>query len=289
MLGKVFERFVDHSPISVMVRGTLERVLGAAPLALWEERTARKPETRAVLFSTISDLMSHVVLRLQPSVHAAERAQEAQVGPSVGSVDNTLQESEPHTAAACVRESARQGQPLIEQGGGARAPWWPGSQVQSVAGNARAASAPWLKACRGVEAGALPGQARVVYEPTAGWVSAVLPGEDGHAQERSWLTAVLGPVRTGDLWRAERHVCTRALLCALATRGASCVLRPHRGVPLESLRPLPPLGRGETGSIAAPRGRVVEAPGGQPVGRRRRLTRHHATRDGAPWLDILTP
>ena len=29
MLGKVFARFVEKSPISVMVRGTLERVLGA--------------------------------------------------------------------------------------------------------------------------------------------------------------------------------------------------------------------------------------------------------------------
>ena len=29
MLGKVFERFVEKSPISVMVRGTLERILGA--------------------------------------------------------------------------------------------------------------------------------------------------------------------------------------------------------------------------------------------------------------------
>jgi len=42
MLGVVFERFVDHRPISVMVRGTLERVLGADPLALWSERTAQK-------------------------------------------------------------------------------------------------------------------------------------------------------------------------------------------------------------------------------------------------------
>ena len=29
MLGNVFERFVEKSPISVMVRGTLERVMGA--------------------------------------------------------------------------------------------------------------------------------------------------------------------------------------------------------------------------------------------------------------------
>jgi hypothetical protein len=34
MLGEVFVRFVDRSPISVMVWGTLARVLGADPLDL---------------------------------------------------------------------------------------------------------------------------------------------------------------------------------------------------------------------------------------------------------------
>ena len=43
MLGDVFERFVEKSPISVMVRGTLERALGPDPLDVWYERTAKKP------------------------------------------------------------------------------------------------------------------------------------------------------------------------------------------------------------------------------------------------------
>ena len=83
MLGAIFERFVAKSPISVMVRGTLERVLGAAPLDLWYERTAQKQYTRDLLFSTVYDLMSQVVFRIQPSVHAAYRAQAAQIGTSV--------------------------------------------------------------------------------------------------------------------------------------------------------------------------------------------------------------
>lgn len=35
MLGDVFERFVEKSPISIMVRATLERVVGADRLDLW--------------------------------------------------------------------------------------------------------------------------------------------------------------------------------------------------------------------------------------------------------------
>jgi hypothetical protein len=132
MLGAVFERFVDRSPISGMVRGTLERVLGAYPLDLWYERTAQKPYTRDLLFATISDLMSQVIFRIQPSVHAAYRAHEAQVGTSVVSVYNKLQEIETHTSTELVRYSARQLQPLIEHVGGARAPWLPGYQVKTI-------------------------------------------------------------------------------------------------------------------------------------------------------------
>jgi len=35
MLAQVFERFVEKSPISVMVRAALERVLSADRLDLW--------------------------------------------------------------------------------------------------------------------------------------------------------------------------------------------------------------------------------------------------------------
>ena len=74
MLGEVFERFVEKSPISVMVRAALERVLGADRLDLWFERTAQKPYTRDLLFSSVYDRMNHVVFCGQPSVRAAYQA-----------------------------------------------------------------------------------------------------------------------------------------------------------------------------------------------------------------------
>ena len=52
--------------------------------------------------------MSPVVFRIQPSVHATYRAQEAQGETSAVSVYNKLQESETHTSAALVRYSGRQ-------------------------------------------------------------------------------------------------------------------------------------------------------------------------------------
>src|SRR5882672_9416975 len=78
MLGKVFERFIEKSPISVMVRGTLERVLGADQLNAWFARTAQKQYTRTLLFSTVYDVLSQVVFRMKPSVRAAYREREGE-------------------------------------------------------------------------------------------------------------------------------------------------------------------------------------------------------------------
>lgn len=167
-------------------------------------------------------------------------------------------------------------------------PWLPGSQVKSVDGNGREASEQRLQARRGVEAGAFPGKSLVVYEPASGFVRDVLPCEDGHAQERSWCTAVRCTVPAGDLWIAERHFWTRDWLCDLATRGAAFVIRQPRGLPCELVNSLHPLGRVETGHIAAQRGRGMDGQGVAPTFRRLRIKFNHATRDGATVLSILT-
>ena len=132
MLGKVFARFVEKSPISVMVRGTLERVLGAEQLDTWFARTAQKQYTRTVLFSTVYDILSQVVFRIKPSVRAAYRDHEDQVGASLISLYNKLNGVETHTSAELVRYSAAVLAPLIAQLDGARAPWLPGYRVKIV-------------------------------------------------------------------------------------------------------------------------------------------------------------
>ena len=162
MLGTVFARFVEKSPMSVMVRGTLERVLGADQLDAWFARTAQKQYTRTILFSTVDDLLSHVVFRIKPSVRAAYRDHEDQGGASLLSLSNPLKGVATHTAAALVRYRASALTPLIEPLDGARAPWLPGYRVKILDGNCLAASDRRLKAWREVQGGALPGKALVV-------------------------------------------------------------------------------------------------------------------------------
>jgi hypothetical protein len=288
MLGDVFERFVEKSPISVMVRATLERVLSADRLDLWYERTAEKQYTRELLFSTVYDLMSQVVFCVQPSVRAAYLAHAADVGTSIVSVYNKLNGLETRTSAELVPYSAREFAPLIAQMEGERAPWLEGYRVKIVDGNYLEASEHRLKALREATGRALPGKSLVVYEPAPGLVTDVFPCEDGHAQERSLLGAVLATVAADDLWIADRNFCTRAFLCKMDTRGGFFVIRQHQGLPFEILSPLRSEERPPTGHLAQQRVCVVDEHGTKHVWRRLRLKLDQPTRNGATLLHILT-
>lgn len=288
MLGKVFDRFVEKSPISVMVRGTLERVLGADRLDAWFARTAQKQYPRTVVFSTVYDILSQVVFRIKPSVRAAYRDQEETGGVSLISVYNKLNGVEIHTSAALVRYRATAFLPLITQLEGERAPWLPGYRGKILDGNCIEARERRLKVLREVQAGALPGKSLVVYAPTYGLVSNVFPCEDGHAQERSLLGRVLETVHAHDLWIQDRNCCTCAFLCTIDSRGAGFITRQHEGLPFEVVTTWRAAGRIETGPVAEQRVQVRDAQGGTHLFRRIRVTLDQATRDGDRVLYLLT-
>lgn len=89
ILGQVFERFVEESPVSVMVRGLLEKALCPQILDELFERNAKIQYTRELLFSTVVNLMSLVVCGVRPSVHAAYQAASEEISVSVTSVYRT--------------------------------------------------------------------------------------------------------------------------------------------------------------------------------------------------------
>jgi hypothetical protein len=129
-----------------MVRGTLERVLGAEQLDAWFARTAPKPYTRPLLFSTVYDVLSQVVCRSKPSVRAAYRDREDEGGASRIAVYNQLNGLDTQTAAELVRDRAAVLTPWLEQLDGARVSWLPGSRVQMIAGHGIEARARRLTA-----------------------------------------------------------------------------------------------------------------------------------------------
>src|SRR5437016_11857978 len=79
LLDTIFAAFVSERPICVMARGTLERLLDAQRLDTLFARTAQRQYTRELLFSSLVQLMSEVVLGVHPTVHAAYQANKAAI------------------------------------------------------------------------------------------------------------------------------------------------------------------------------------------------------------------
>src|SRR3954453_19142558 len=126
ILGDVFERFAQDSPLSVMARGVMENALNPKLVGQLFEHVADKQYTKRLLFSSIVDLMSLVVCRIQPAVHAAYQAHAEPCAATVQAGDGQLDRTEPALSAALVRATATRLAPVIDAMGGARSPLLPG-------------------------------------------------------------------------------------------------------------------------------------------------------------------
>lgn len=71
VLTQVFQRFAEYAPMPVMARLVLDRVLTPATLNAWFEKTTERQYTRALLFSSVFEVMSLGAFKVFPSVHAA--------------------------------------------------------------------------------------------------------------------------------------------------------------------------------------------------------------------------
>ncbi|MFN2524933.1 MAG: transposase, partial [Actinomycetota bacterium] len=285
----VFQRFIEKSPLSVMMRGVLERVLNPERLEEWFAQVAEHQYTRELLFSSVFDLMSQVVCGTHRSVDAAYQASEEAIGVSITSVYNKLNGLETTTPADLVRYAAGEAAPLIEQLGGARAPQLAGFRVKLLDGNCITASEHRIEELRSLGAGALPGKSLVVLDPALRIPIDVFPCEDGHAQERSLLGQVLPTVGAEEVWVADRNFCTRDFLCGIAAREAFFIIRQHRNLPFEPLTPMRrSVGRVATGQVFEQSLRVTEGSGKEWHFRRIRVLLNQVTRDGDKEIDVLT-
>ena len=82
MINAIFSQFVEATPITVMVRGIMERIFEPTALDELFEAHAVKQYTRELLFSNVVSLMSLVVSGIGSSVSAAYKALEKDLGVS---------------------------------------------------------------------------------------------------------------------------------------------------------------------------------------------------------------
>jgi len=286
--AKLFQPFIEERPICVMARGVLENLLHPERINELFERTAEVQYTRELAFSSVVDLMGQVVLGVQPSVHAAYQAQAEKIGVSDQAVYDKLNHVEPAVSAELVRDSARQAAAVIRALRAPLPPLLKGYRTRILDGNHLAASERRLEELRGMGAAPLPGQTLVVLDREPMVASEVFLCEDGHAQERSLLGAVLGIVQPADLWIADRNFCTFGFLAGLEARGGSFVIRQHGQLQGELIGACRCRGKTETGKVYEQAIRFTDAGGRTLTLRRVTLKLNRPTRDGEGEIHLLT-
>jgi hypothetical protein len=289
VLGDIFERFIQQSPVTVMTRAALEHALAPEAIDSLFERTAQRQYTRTLLFSSVVDLMGAVVAKIQPAVNAAYRARAETLGVSIKAVYDKIDRTEPGLSAELVRHTARTLGPVIDAMRGERAAWLPGYSIKILDGNHLAGTEHRLKELRTTGAGALPGKALVVLDPQAMLVTDVFCCEDGHAQERSLLGSVLEAIRPGEVWIADRNFCTTDFLFGIGDREGSFVIRQHGAtLHIERTGERRSCGRSGTGAVFEQEMRLGDGDGRTMVVRRITVVLDQPTRDGETEIHILT-
>jgi hypothetical protein len=287
LLDRLFQPFVENRPVCVMARGVLERVLDPQRIDRLFADTAQRQYTRNLLFSTVVDLLSQVVLGWQPSVHAAYQKMAKDIPVSDQAIYDKLQHVEPAIATALVHQAAGRLRPVIELLGATWPSWLPGYRVKILDGNHLAATEHRLKELRHTWAAPLPGKALAVLDQQTMLVTDVCLAEDGQAQERSLLDGIWPLVQADDLWLADRNFCTHQFLFTVAARSAAFVVRQHGTVKGELLGRRVAKGRTDTGQVYEQKLRVRHD-GQVLMVRRVTVVLDQPTRDGDTEMHVLT-
>jgi hypothetical protein len=249
MISTIFERFVEQTPLTVMVRAIMERIFATEQLEQLFEDTAEHQYTRELLFSNVVGIMSLVVCGIYPSVGAAYKAFEKVVGVSKVALYAKINGLEPKLSQALVRYSSARLAVVVTEFERANKIVLPGYEVRIIDGNHIAGTEHRLKVLRTEAAGALPGQAIAVLDPQRELVVDVFPTEDAHAQERSLLPLVLATVTAGQVWVADRNFCTLDFVTGISNRGACFVIREHLGLKWTEVTTRVEVGQNDSGTI----------------------------------------
>jgi IS4 transposase len=295
LLGKVFDRFARHSPVTVMMRGILEFAFPPADLdELFREQAVEQYEDE-LLFSTTVSTLGLVVAGIRPSVNDAYRACKDEFNVSVNSLYNKLKGVETHVSQSLVRQSAKRLAPLIRALRAQNQPLLAGYRVKIIDGKHLDATEHRIEETRTLHSAPLPGHALVVLDPQLRLMIDAFPCEDAYTQERALLPAVLETVEKGDLWIEDRNFCTTGFFFGIANRGAHFVGRQHgstlTGKKLRGRKRS--VGRCETGMVYE-QTLEINNPNESEPGRAkltlRRITIEldQPTRDGETEIHILT-
>src|SRR5262245_16084915 len=113
MMPAAFAPFVERAPFCVMTRVALGALFRPQPLDQLFCDTAQRQYHKELLFSQVVELMLAVVLRVEPTVHAAYKKRADEMPVSDQAVYDKLQGMELGVSAALVADSAAQIAPVM--------------------------------------------------------------------------------------------------------------------------------------------------------------------------------
>ena len=289
MVAMIFERFVQESPVAVMVRATLENAFSAPALDHLFICTAEEQYTRTLLFSTVVELMTTVVLRQEKSLHAAFQRHRQQMAVGISSLYEKLARMERKVSEAMVRYSVERVEPVLRELEPTAAEVLPGYEVRILDGHHLAGTEHRLKPLRRTRAGALPGQSLVALDPQRKLMRHVRCCEDGHTQERALVDEALSWVAPGQVWVADRNFATTRWIFGVVGRGGHVVVREHAStLHWVTEGPACAAGRCATGCLSEQAIEIADEQGAVLTLRRLTLHLDRPTRDGDRVMVVLT-
>ena len=226
LLGPKFQAFIEKSPVSVMVRGTLERVLHPDVLEELFNKHAIWQFTRNITFAQCVQIMNAVVFKTQPSPGAWYELHGKELSATRQAMYDKLKGIEPKVSAALVHHAGKELSCVRSMRGAPEDPL-PGYRLRIVDGNHLTGTEHRLKGLRGTRAAALPGQALVFYDPRCDLITDAIPCEDAYTQERALLGQALELITAKDCILADRNFCTTNFLFGIAAKLSYFVIRQH--------------------------------------------------------------
>jgi hypothetical protein len=284
----LLEPFIRRSPVTVMVRGTLEYLLHPEHLDALFAEVADRQYTRKLLFSSVVDLMGLVVCKIRSSMRAAYLSRQEQINGTLKCVYDKLNHLEPLIVSTMVRRTYDHAKAVIDEMDGYRPDWDSEYNIRILDGNRLTGTEHRLEELRYTKQAALPGQSLVVLDPLRDLVCDVIPCEDAHAQERSLLDPVIATVQPDDLWIADRNFCTAKFLFSIAVKLGYFIIRHHGGsFGWTAVKPRRLRGRVETGTVYE---QTIHVEYEDKTWKLRRVTLvlDQATKEGETEIHLLT-
>jgi hypothetical protein len=282
----IVEQAAEHLPVSAMVRALLENCLNDEFVDGIFAEHRRLQSQRKLVFSTIVSLLSVVVAKVYPSVHAAVVATKEQLNVSLTAIYNKLNGTDPEVSAALLDVSAQRMAALIDEFGSLPDPALPGYRTLILDGNCIEASEHRLEVVREVAGGPLPGKGLVIYDPQRDLTTKLIPCEDGHAQERSLLAPVYASMSANDLFIADRNFCVSEFFRQAHERSVAVIIREHKNLPWSKITEL--VAVDNSGKLFEQSIRVHMADGGYVTARRIVVHLDKETRDGDTSIALIT-